>query len=883
MQINWFRKSLSLLICLTCDNPISKFIRSYSFQSGIFVLLLLFISWFVTNTLWIVFTIFKSRILTSWPLSDYHYYIIISMIGLVISLFLGFIHFVLTFLITYIMFRRVKKNLKNAFDLSLIQNIKPFKRTFLSEFDSLQRVVFEVLGKLRIYTSYIPQQELKKLEDEMPERLGAIKNSTNNEISYDQIKSFGNSARFSLSDSYSITVNLPGQVLKKSKNSKNLSPSKKNVNKRAKSPSGSKKSQKSSHFSPRNNLLDIGLYPIEATVMCIKLFNFASLFVEYDSFMKQFEMLSNTLDTLIKSSKSQIAYFDADKMIFFWDGSIVKNHEYRACEVALRILQTVTELNIMWGDDRRFKIGIGISCGETMIGNIGCEGDLKRFTIHSYSCDIANSLSDLCSIWHVDCLVDNQIYPKIRNHFLSRAIAYEVLVKSIHYETPNDTVSAFQLGKRMKLGEDEWLYSLQNQLDASLWDKFNQGMEYYRSGEGKYLHEALSCIQKHLQISPDDYVGKKWLRIIEKELRDVNDDTHSKDSYHSKLSYNSQIPSFHQVNYFGQSIASQSSIHKSVPSNSEAYIESHIPTLTPITPSSSRVFQEFHINGRRSSKADFSPTPENIQDMNEIEYVSQNCKVESDDESIVSEYPKIVYENQDINSMFTPESKKDPNLEIQTNSNQEFATKSLFNTNLENTEIDKDNDKIDSTDNYDFDNIINIDYDQEIKPKENDYTNKLSEELDSFHIDKIPSQIYITSIEEELKQEITPSRNILLEEETILEQDSPTNYLNSPLDENEDSIQNLLTSRSENLYTRSTDSPLKPSYSQSFNSPLSFVLQKVSSISTSLSNLDLNNKEEISHLRISPEVSGNEDYEIVSLSPSFKIEIPKKYNLEEEN
>jgi adenylate cyclase len=119
------------------------------------------------------------------------------------------------------------------------------------------------------------------------------------------------------------------------------------------------------------------------------------------------ELLNRLFDRLagcVTVERGTIDKFMGDAIMAFWNAPLdVPDHPRRACRAALAMREAVVALNAT-GTDEPIAIGIGISSGEALVGNMGSR---ERF---DYSCvgdtvNVASRIEGACKIVHYGILV----------------------------------------------------------------------------------------------------------------------------------------------------------------------------------------------------------------------------------------------------------------------------------------------------------------------------------------------------------------------------------------------------------------------------------------------------------------------------------------------
>lgn len=155
------------------------------------------------------------------------------------------------------------------------------------------------------------------------------------------------------------------------------------------------------------SLLRLGGEVREMTVMFCDVRNFTALSerTRPAELVGILNRLFAALGAAIVRHLGTIDKFMGDAVMAFWNAPVdVERHARRACEAALDMRQALAELNALHPDDEVIAIGIGISTGPALVGNMGFEA---RF---DYSCigdtvNVASRIEGACKAVCYDILV----------------------------------------------------------------------------------------------------------------------------------------------------------------------------------------------------------------------------------------------------------------------------------------------------------------------------------------------------------------------------------------------------------------------------------------------------------------------------------------------
>ncbi|HHL39553.1 MAG TPA: adenylate/guanylate cyclase domain-containing protein [Deltaproteobacteria bacterium] len=101
----------------------------------------------------------------------------------------------------------------------------------------------------------------------------------------------------------------------------------------------------------------------------------------------------------------------------------VKDHQLRACNAAVSMVEKLAELNAAWKRQGlpELDIGIGVNCGEAVVGNMGAE--LKfDYTAIGDAVNLASRLEGMNKLYGTRILISDSVHAAVNDRFLAREI-----------------------------------------------------------------------------------------------------------------------------------------------------------------------------------------------------------------------------------------------------------------------------------------------------------------------------------------------------------------------------------------------------------------------------------------------------------------------------
>lgn len=148
--------------------------------------------------------------------------------------------------------------------------------------------------------------------------------------------------------------------------------------------------------------------------------------------MTQLNEYLEEMSEAVMNRKGLVDKYIGDAVMAFWGAPLSnKNHAINACESALDMMKALRKINERWKEEGRppFAIGVGISTGDVVVGNMGSR---RRFnySIIGDEVNFSARIEGLTKQYGVECLIGESTYELIKDvgHLHTRELD-DVMVK----------------------------------------------------------------------------------------------------------------------------------------------------------------------------------------------------------------------------------------------------------------------------------------------------------------------------------------------------------------------------------------------------------------------------------------------------------------------
>lgn len=208
--------------------------------------------------------------------------------------------------------------------------------------------------------------------------------------------------------------------------------------------------------------------------------------------MTQLNEYLEEMSEAIMQNRGLVDKYIGDAVMAFWGAPLEnKQHAADACESVLVMMKALRKLNLKWREEERpeFQIGVGVSTGDVVVGNMGSR---RRFnySIIGDEVNFSARIEGLTKQYGVECLIGETTYKAIKDlpHLHTRELD-DVMVK----------------GKIEPRKIYQLLTSEMTSVTEELFTCFATGRKYYLDGN---FSAAIKAFEASLELDQNDGPSK---------------------------------------------------------------------------------------------------------------------------------------------------------------------------------------------------------------------------------------------------------------------------------------------------------------------------------------------------------------------------------------
>ncbi len=203
--------------------------------------------------------------------------------------------------------------------------------------------------------------------------------------------------------------------------------------------------------------------------------------------------------------------FIGDAVMAVW-GNIVSHGKqkdaHNAVATALAMKNSLKRLNADWKSRGMTELafGIGINCGEVIVGNLG-SSEKMELTVIGDAVNLASRLEGLTKEYRLDLLIGENMAALVSDTYILR------LVDSVQVKGKTKPVDVFTVmgdGAAQTVSMPLWLA------------RYEEGVRLYRAQK---FSEALIAFQECSRRQPDDYLSEMYVKRCEALIKNPPDDS----------------------------------------------------------------------------------------------------------------------------------------------------------------------------------------------------------------------------------------------------------------------------------------------------------------------------------------------------------------------
>ncbi len=254
----------------------------------------------------------------------------------------------------------------------------------------------------------------------------------------------------------------------------------------------------------------------QLTVFFTDIFGFTSIadLMPPEKLMLHLSEYFDELTRILSFHGATVDKYIGDAIMAFW-GAPLQDHDHvvHACEAGLACQEKIAELNRKWEDEGKYALTtrIGISSGETLVGNVG-SAERMNYTVIGDNVNVASRLEAANKLYGTRIIVSRGTYEVASEKFLFRPLGL-IAVKG-----KSEGQAIYELVGRRIEGEtglaEQLCEEFTRGLNAYLSQDWDQACEIFTSLSARFPEDAPTnfylsrCARFH-----DSPPGKDWKGI----------------------------------------------------------------------------------------------------------------------------------------------------------------------------------------------------------------------------------------------------------------------------------------------------------------------------------------------------------------------------------
>lgn len=131
--------------------------------------------------------------------------------------------------------------------------------------------------------------------------------------------------------------------------------------------------------------------------------------------------LGKMTDVLLEYQGTLDKYVGDEIMCFWGAPSPAADHAFLACQCALRQMEELSKLNMVWPEEKRLNIGIGLNTGMMLVGNMGSPGRMN-YTLAGDNVNLGSRLEGANKQYGTNVIISEHTYKHVKDRVVVREL-----------------------------------------------------------------------------------------------------------------------------------------------------------------------------------------------------------------------------------------------------------------------------------------------------------------------------------------------------------------------------------------------------------------------------------------------------------------------------